>query len=120
MSKADTATKLRKELGRYLKAVRENSGLTQRQLAEKVGFDYYTYIAQFESGRGRIPAERYGAYARALGIPSRAFVHTLLKFYDPITYMHLFCDTRNEPELLPDRQAADNKTQLRHPESDEN
>ena len=70
--------------------MRESRGLTQRELAEKVGFDYYTFIAQIEAGRGRIPPERYGAYARALNVPSREFVQTMLKYYDPVTYRHLF------------------------------
>lgn len=82
--------RLRKEAGQLLKQMREKQGLTQRELAEKVGFEYYTFIAQIESGRGRIPPERYEAYARALEMPSRDFVRTLLRYYDPVTYAHLF------------------------------
>jgi transcriptional regulator with XRE-family HTH domain len=88
--KAAISGKLRKEAGQVLKAMREDRGLTQRELAAKVGFDYYTFIAQIEAGRGRIPPERYGAYARALDMPSREFVQTMLKYYDPVTYSHLF------------------------------
>lgn len=95
--KAVVAGKLRKEAGQFLKTMRERKGLTQRELAEKVGFDYYTFIAQIEAGRGRVPPERYGAYARALDVPSREFVRTLLKYYDPVTYAHLFGD--GPPEL---------------------
>ena len=81
---------LRKQAGQLLKRMRESKGMTQRELAERVGFDYYTFVAQIESGRGRVPPERYGAYARALEMPSRDFVRTILKFYDPVTYSHLF------------------------------
>lgn len=81
---------LRKEAGRVLKEKREAAGLTQRRLAEEVGFEYYTFIAQIEAGRGRIPPDRYDAYAKALGIPSKEFVKTMLRFYDPVTYQILF------------------------------
>ena len=94
--KAVISGKLRKEAGQVLKSMRERKGLTQRELAEKVGFDYYTFIAQIEAGRGRIPPERYAAYARALDVPSRDFVRTLLKYYDPVTYAHLFGESQAE------------------------
>lgn len=84
------AQDLRKEGGRWLKAQREAAGLSQRQLAALVGADYYTFISQLETGRGRIPPDRYRDWAQALGLESRSFVQELLRFYDPITYGILF------------------------------
>ena len=81
---------LRREGGRWLKEMREAAGLSQRQLAAKVGADYYTFISQLETGRGRIPPDRYRDWAAALGTPERAFVRELMRFYDPITYEILF------------------------------
>lgn len=81
---------LRREGGRWLKEQRENAGLSQRQLASKVGADYYTFISQLETGRGRIPPDRYRDWASALGVPPQDFVRSLLRFYDPITYEILF------------------------------
>ena len=46
---------LRRDGGRWLKDQRERVGLSQRQLAELVGAEYYTFISQLETGRGRIP-----------------------------------------------------------------
>ena len=83
---------LRKQAGKWLKALRENAGLSQRQMAAAVGVEYYTFIAQLESGRGRIPPERYEDFARALKIETRSFVRQILNFYDPITYKILFGD----------------------------
>ena len=40
---------LRKEAGLWLKELREKRGLSQRQMAEKVGGNYYTFISQLES-----------------------------------------------------------------------
>jgi transcriptional regulator with XRE-family HTH domain len=81
---------LRREGGRWLKAMREAAGLSQRELAAKVGADYYTFISQLETGRGRIPPDRYVDWARALGVPDKEFVKQVMQFYDPITYGILF------------------------------
>jgi transcriptional regulator with XRE-family HTH domain len=75
-----------------VKQLRQNAGrwLTQRELASMVGLHFYTFISQLESGRGRIPPDRYQAWAEALGVDSQEFVRELLRYYDPITYRHLF------------------------------
>ena len=83
---------LRKEAGRWLKDRREARGLSQRQLAELVDVEYYTFISQLETGRGRIPPDKYRAWAQALGMDAREFVLALLPFYDPTTYGILFQD----------------------------
>jgi transcriptional regulator with XRE-family HTH domain len=83
---------LRKEAGRWLKDRREARGLSQRQLAELVDVEYYTFISQLETGRGRIPPDKYRAWAQALGMDVREFVLALLPFYDPTTYGILFQD----------------------------
>ena len=81
---------LRKEAGLWLKALREKRGLSERQMAEKVGGNYYTFISQLKSGRGRIPPDRYFVWAEVLGVEPKFFVRNLLKCYDPVTYSILF------------------------------
>jgi transcriptional regulator with XRE-family HTH domain len=81
---------LRKEAGLWLKELREKRGLSQRQMAEKVGGNYYTFISQLESGRGRIPPDRYLVWADVLNISPEAFVRNLLRYYDPVTHSILF------------------------------
>src|SRR6516164_7433821 len=81
---------LRREGGRWLKDQRERAGLSQRQLANLVGAEYYTFISQLETGRGRIPPDRYRQWAVALEIEPSEFVRTLMKYYDPVTYGILF------------------------------
>ena len=81
---------LRREGGRWLKERRESLGLSQRQLAEQVGAEYYTFISQLETGRGRIPPDRYRHWARALQMNDRDFVREMMRYYDPITYGILF------------------------------
>lgn len=81
---------MRREAGRWLRELREKAGLSQRELALLVETDYYTFISQLENGRGRIPPDRYLAWAQALRVAPREFVMTLLKYYDPVTYGILF------------------------------
>ena len=86
----DKRQDLRLQAGAWLKSTREDAGLSQRELAEKVGALYYTFISQIESGKGRIPAERYEAWARALNIAPRDFAVRMLSFYEPSTYEMIF------------------------------
>jgi transcriptional regulator with XRE-family HTH domain len=89
--RADRQTQsLRREAGEYLRDLREGAGLSQRQLASMVGTEYYTFISQLETGRGRIPPDKYKVWAEALGVRSYDFVKTLMRYYDPITYEILF------------------------------
>ena len=81
---------LRQQAGRWLRALRERVGMSQKELASAVGFDYYTFISQLESGRGRLPPGQYIAFSTALQIPLHEFVKTLLRYYDPLTYYALF------------------------------
>ena len=57
---------LRRQAGQWLKMLRENAGMTQAELAERVGLRYYTFISQVESGLGRVPIEMQAAWAAAL------------------------------------------------------
>jgi transcriptional regulator with XRE-family HTH domain len=84
---------LRREAGQWLKRLREAQGLSQRDLADAVGVEYYTFISQVESGRGRIPPDRYRVWAKALRVPAREFVIKLMRYYDPVTYRILFDKT---------------------------
>jgi len=87
---SELTQKLRKQAGVWLRELREKRGLSQRELAARVGGEYYTFMSQLETGRGRIPPDRYLIWAHALGIDKREFVRTLMSFYDPVTYGILF------------------------------
>lgn len=76
--------------GRWLKELREKRGLSQRGLAVLVGAEYYTFISQLETGRGRIPPDHYLEWAAALDVPPAEFVRELMKYYDPVTHGILF------------------------------
>jgi transcriptional regulator with XRE-family HTH domain len=87
---AKLTQRLRTKAGRWLRELREKRGLSQRDLADKVGAEYYTFISQLEHGRGRIPPDRYLVWAKALGVEPRGFVRELMAHYDPVTYNIMF------------------------------
>ena len=80
----------RAALGLWLKSLREDQGLSQRELASRLSLDYYTFISQLENGRGKIPAHRYAEWAIALGQEPKEFVKHLLRYYEPLTHEILF------------------------------
>ena len=84
------AKKLRKKAGTWLKDLRARAGLSQIELAERLGFKYYTFISQVENGFGRVPTESLEAWARALGVEPSGFARELLSYYDPELYRLLF------------------------------
>ena len=98
---SELTRKLRIRAGNWLRELRERRGLSQRELAAQVGAEYYTFISQLETGRGRIPPDRYLAWAHALGVNKREFVRTLMSYYDPVTYSILFDDTGTKPAGRP-------------------
>jgi DNA-binding XRE family transcriptional regulator len=81
---------LRREAGRWLADLRREAGLSQRDLANAVGSEFYTFISQIENGKGRIPPDKYRLWAKALNVDVQEFVRTIVKYYDPITYAILF------------------------------
>ena len=87
---SDTSTQeLRAKAGRWLRELRERRGLSQRELALKVGAEF-TFVSQIENGRCRMPPTRYLDWADALGVNPRELVHGLLPCYDPVTHGLLF------------------------------
>lgn len=90
-AKADAdAKQLRKLAGGWLKELRAAAGLSQIQLAQMLGFKYYTFISQVENGFGRVPTESMEAWARALETDPSQFARKLLSYYEPELHRLLF------------------------------
>lgn len=106
VSTKDEAAALRREAGSWLKERREAVGLSQRELAVKVGIEYYTFISQIEAGRGRVPAERYEAYANALGINPREFTLIMLSYNEPAIYRLLQMSAKPEAAPAPEKSGS--------------
>ena len=61
-----------KEIGARIRVARKEGGLTQRQLAEKVGVSFQQ-IQKYETGKDRIFVERLQQIAQALKVPISYF-----------------------------------------------
>jgi transcriptional regulator with XRE-family HTH domain len=86
----EQAKMLRKQAGTWLKELRTKAGLSQMQLAERLGFKYYTFISQIENGFGRLPTDSMEAWARALGVNPSHFAKKLISFYEPELHRLLY------------------------------
>ena len=87
---AEQARKARRLAGQYIRGLRTDAGLTQRDLAQRLGLEYYTFVSQVELGHNRVPAEAQKAWAKALGVPVEEFAKKLLSYYEPHTFAALF------------------------------
>src|SRR5262252_5095265 len=103
---SEITQKLRTQAGEWLRELRERRGLSQRELADRVGAEYYTFISQLETGRGRIPPDRYMSWAAALEVDPQDFVRTLMSYYDPVTYEILFGTKSARPKSSVKRVAG--------------
>ncbi len=80
---------MRRKAGYWLKKKRQAAALTQKDLANRLGLDYYTFISQIESGHARVPSSLFLAWAEALTVDGPEFARTMLEFYDPHAYQAL-------------------------------
>src|SRR5258705_1417634 len=84
------ARQLRKQAGDWLKQRRADAGLSQIDLAARLGLRYYTFISQVENGFSRVPTETMAAWAAELGLEPAAFAKHLLLYYEPEFHRLLF------------------------------
>jgi len=88
--KTETAQKMRRLCGAYIRGLRIDAGLTQAQVAKALNYQYYTMISQVETGKARIPPEDYAKWASILGVDLRELAKTILFYMDPFTHHALF------------------------------
>lgn len=67
----------------YLEEAIENSGRTQREIAEFAGFRSANIISMMKQGRTRVPIERIPALARACRTDPRVFIEIAMREYHP-------------------------------------
>lgn len=66
-----------------LAAAIEASELTQREIADRVGFKQANIISMLKSGETRVPLDRIPALARTLGMDEREFLILAIAEYHP-------------------------------------
>jgi transcriptional regulator with XRE-family HTH domain len=61
----------------------EDSDLTQREIADRVGFKNANIISMLKTGETRVPLERIPALATTLGLDERHFLLVAIEEYHP-------------------------------------
>ena len=64
---------LREDLGRRIKTARTAAGLSQQELAEKIGLRHAQDVSRYERGKVEVPAHRIDLIAEATGRPRSYF-----------------------------------------------
>ena len=64
--------------GAYIKAVRLQAKLSQRELAENLGLPLYSFVSMIETGATYVRPEALEAWAEALGVDPQEFERKLL------------------------------------------
>lgn len=54
-------------VGKKIKAIREEMGISQRELAARMGYSNHSTIARIEAGKVDLPQSRVAQFAEALG-----------------------------------------------------
>lgn len=65
--RAEEKKKFAVEIGKHLRKVRENKGISQEQLSNKAGY-YHTYVNKIEQGKYSPSAHTLWRLAHALGM----------------------------------------------------
>jgi transcriptional regulator with XRE-family HTH domain len=68
-------------LGNTIKSYRLKAGLTQMDLAEKLGYNTPQFVSLFERGLSKIPLETLGTILVFLKIPEKMVVSILVAGY---------------------------------------
>ncbi|MDF1610003.1 helix-turn-helix transcriptional regulator [Hoeflea sp. YIM 152468] len=100
--KATEAKRLRKEAGKYIRRRRVELDMTQKNLADTLGLEFYTFISSVETGANQVPPESVDDWADALKMDRREFATHLLSYYSPGYYRAIFGGgtgtTKKDPE----------------------
>lgn len=78
------------QIGRFIKDRRSALGMTQSQLARKLGYKYGNFVTMIENGNASFPLDRYRDYADALMVPRHEFAYLVAQDAYPDLVEDLF------------------------------
>lgn len=91
--------KRRKELGAWIKRLREREELTQKDAADLLGYSYFTTLSAFERGASPLPLSLWPEMARVYKVEPKVFAMRALKLEEPKVFNMLF-----QPEQLDEQE----------------
>lgn len=71
-----------KPVGQIIKEYRQKSGMTQMDLADKLGYDIPQFISLMENGHSKVPLNVLGQIISYLSIPEKVIMESLLDAYE--------------------------------------
>lgn len=74
--------KKNKPVGQIIKEYRQKTGMTQMDLAQKLGYDIPQFISLMENGHSKVPLNVLGQIISYLSIPERVIMESLLDAYE--------------------------------------
>ena len=101
----------RVKAGIYLEEQRQLSGVTQKEIAEAVGYEFYSIISQLEGGHTDLPKAMWVDYAKVLGVDPSLFAKTLLEAYSSDAH-----SLANSEAVSPDAQSHKITDKSQHPD----
>jgi len=69
------------QLGALIRECRRKAGLSQRDLASKLGYTQPVFVSLFENGGSRVPLQTLGELVVLLNIPEKKITKILLDSY---------------------------------------
>lgn len=70
-----------KQIGLIIRKHREKKGMTQLELANKLGYDSMQFVSLFERGLSKVPYKVIGKLVVILGVPEQKITTMLVKHY---------------------------------------
>lgn len=83
---------LRHRMGDKLRVMRKSVGLSQTDLASRMGFARYHPVSLYERGVNAVSMKRYLAYAEALEAEPKMLAREFIAHYEPVLFELLFED----------------------------
>lgn len=80
----------RQRLGMWLKGLRNARQMTQKDVAQHMGWAYYTFVSQLETGYTMLPDGDWTRLAKLYDIPADQFAKKMIAFSKPEVFACLF------------------------------
>ena len=93
-----TSVSLMQEAGNFLKSLREEKGLYQREVGHRLGLAYPSIVTRWESGSKKLPINKFYSMSRILSIDSHRFAVFMMRCYYPELYACLNIERLNNNE----------------------
>ncbi|VBI24648.1 Uncharacterised protein [Burkholderia pseudomallei] len=97
----ESTSKLRARFGQWLKAKREETGMTQLEMAVYLDYGYPVFVSQVERGASVLPEHDMRVWAELLRVDSAEFAKQYLYYCRPFVYEAMYGKDPYALEKLP-------------------